>query len=107
MSALGCCADSSRTPREVREVPNTTFELQQITLYSHRCLSINSGVIAHVANAMSYAHYVQASHRLINYSADQVSDAQAEGSMTWMIALVAFNGTLFQPLNHLPTFQSV
>ena len=27
--------------------------------------------------------------------------------MTWMIVLVAFNGTLFQPLNHLPTFQSV
>ena len=26
--------------------------------------------------------------------------------MTWMIFLAAFNGTLFQPLNHLPTFQS-
>jgi len=25
--------------------------------------------------------------------------------MTWMIFLAAFNGTLFQPLNHLPTFQ--
>jgi hypothetical protein len=34
------------------------------------------------------------------------SDTQAEGSMTWMIFLAAFNGTLFQPLNHLPTFQS-
>ena len=34
------------------------------------------------------------------------SDTQAEGSMTWMIFLVAFNGTLFQPLNDLPTFQS-
>jgi hypothetical protein len=28
-----------------------------------------------------------------------------EGSMTWMILLAAFNGTLFQPLNNLPTFQ--
>src|SRR5262245_22324229 len=34
------------------------------------------------------------------------SDTQAEGSMTWMIFLAASNGTLFQPLNHLPTFQS-
>jgi hypothetical protein len=34
------------------------------------------------------------------------SHTQAEGSMTWMIFLVAFNGTLFQPRNDLPTFQS-
>ena len=34
------------------------------------------------------------------------SDTQAEGCMTWMIFLAAFNGTLFQPLHHLPTFQS-
>jgi hypothetical protein len=26
--------------------------------------------------------------------------------MTWMIFLVAFNGTLFQPLTDLPIFQS-
>ena len=34
------------------------------------------------------------------------SDTQVGGSMTWMIFLAAFNGTLSQPLNHLPTFQS-
>ena len=34
------------------------------------------------------------------------SDTKPEGSMTWMIFLAAFNGTLFQPLNNLPTFQS-
>src|SRR5262245_56264985 len=28
------------------------------------------------------------------------------GQHDWMIFLAAFNGTLFQPLNHLPTFQS-